>query len=143
MRPHLRRVRHAVAALMGVLLLQLTLVGAGVACTATVESARGIGLVALAGPAIDQGADGHEHPAGHAPTDATTPGDGSGSHHGQTDPDGQTRCPAATGCTTIGVVDVAVILPVATVRVDAGVVAADSAAPVSVSGAPEPPPPRA
>jgi hypothetical protein len=143
MRPALRRARHAVAALMGVLLLQLTLVGAGVACAAAVNGGADSRIAASGGSITSQGDDGHEHNAGHDPADATTPGDGSGSHHGQTNSDGGTHCPAPMGCTTVGVVDVAVTLPSATVRVAKGIVPTNATTPESVGGAPEPPPPRA
>jgi Mrp family chromosome partitioning ATPase len=131
----MRRLRHLAAVLMGVLLLQMTLLGSGLACAAVPS----------------EGGAEHAHAGAHGPPSA---GDAEHGHHDaaptrapasdrQGDSPGQLHCLAAMSCTTGGVAAVATALPAAEPETAHRVAALDAAAPASIVGAPEPPPPRA
>jgi len=125
----LRRFRHLAAVLLGVLLLQASLLGAGMACAVTTGAAP----ADAGGVASSHGMHGHHGPG--AP-DATDSRDQRGREHAQM------HCPAAMTCATFGVAGVVTTLPAAVLVPPAQIAALDSAPPESVSGAPEPPPPR-
>lgn len=141
------RLRHFAAGLLAVLLLQVSLLGAGVTCAPWLTSAAAGGTTHA--PALDashHGGHGHHGHGGgdrshtapaaadeHASDDAPAP-----SHHG-----GQLHCATAASCAP------AALAGAVTVAAGDGVAAAgriavpDARAPASVIGAPEPPPPRA
>ncbi|HEX5830392.1 MAG TPA: hypothetical protein VFY16_05380 [Gemmatimonadaceae bacterium] len=131
----MRRLRHFAAVLVGVLLLQMTLLGTGLACAAVPPEggAEHAHAGARGAPAAGDTAHGH-HDA--APAHAPSP-----DRHG--DATGQMHCPAAMSCTTGGEAAIATALPTAELEMAHQVAALDAAAPASIVGAPEPPPPRA
>ena len=106
------------------------------ACAVTAGATHGdAGAGALASSHALHG----QHGAG-AP-EASTPG----SHQeprGQHE-HGELHCPAATTCATVGIAGVVTELPAAMLVATTQIAALNSARPASISGAPEPPPPRA
>jgi len=125
----LSRPRRALAALLGVLVLQLSLTGAGSACARDAIAAT---------PAA-----GHEHHATHDDAGARP-----GSEHAPDSGDdasrhASTHCVTATSCVVVGVAESdATAAGIADASVSRAAMR-DDALPPSVGHAPEPPPPRA
>ena len=133
----MRRLHRFAAVLMGVLLLQVSLLAAATACSPTpngMAAAEVAGGLATDGSAGGDGA--HAH---HEPRPAGEPDGGSRSRHH----DGQMHCPSAMACTAVGVAAVSVALPEGAPLLAGRALALDAIAPASITGAPEPPPPRA
>lgn len=139
----LRRLREFATALLGLLVFQLSPLGATAACLAPV----GGGIVAEATPGVadtgavhGQGAAHGLHARGPDDTPQPRPADDGAAppHH-----EGQKHCPASMACAVVAVAAVSSGLPGSGLRAAARIAAPDSAAPASVVGAPEPPPPRA
>ncbi len=123
----MRRLRRHVAALLGVLLLQVIVLGAGAPCMPAGDGP-------IPSPAMH---DGHEGHAGHE--GMAVPDDG----RGETRPgQGSSHCLVAMSCATMGPTAARTTLADDTVAVTTAIAARDDAAPASVGGAPEPPPPR-
>lgn len=136
----LHRLRRFAAALAGVLLLQLTLLGVGAAC-ATPPAGPQAGSVVAAGAHDDGHHAAHDGHAAEAPRERQAPrGPASGDappHH-----DGRLHCPSATSCAGIAIAATTAAAADPGPRRVARVGARDAERPASVVGAPEPPPPR-
>ncbi len=146
-----RRIRTFAALLFHALLLQVSVLGGGMACaSAWSDVARTSATVAAApidrahdmhaAPATHDGHDGHDaqgvarHAQGVAPNDAS----GAPSpHHGDV-----THCATTTGCAAVAVLG-PTVTPAALAAVHARAEAAPVTLPLSTRAAPEPPPPRA
>ena len=125
----MHRLRRFAALLVALLLVQLTLAGAGVACAPPADAATAAG-------AHD---DGHAaHHAAHVVADDEAPAEreAPASHH-----DGRLHCPTMLAC-AVAAVAATTALPDGGLLAEADAAAPDGVAPLSVTGAPEPPPPR-
>lgn len=139
----LRRLRGFATVLLGLLVFQLSPLGAATACLAPATA----GMVADAtlgagdaGTLHGQGAhDQHARGPGGASQQPLPSDDGTAPRHHE----GQKHCPASMACAIVAVAAVSSGLPEGGPRAVARIAAPDSAAPASVVGAPEPPPPRA
>jgi hypothetical protein len=134
------RLRRFAVALLGLLLVQLSLLGAGVACT--VPAVGGPAASAAHGSAagVAHHAGGHAHDGGDVAGADALPSDDAppSGHH-----DGRMHCPTTMACATAAIAVAASALPDGGILARAEIVAPDATAPASVVGAPEPPPPRA
>ncbi len=141
----LRRLRTFAALLFHVLLLQVSVLGGGMACAPT--WADGVGAAAAGAPAAGGAHDAHDAHAGPgasadaardaAPDAADDASGGASPHHGDV-----RHCATATGCAAVAVLG-PVVTPAALAAVHARAHAAPVALPPSTRAAPEPPPPRA
>jgi hypothetical protein len=141
----LPRLRRFAAVLLGVLALQLSLLGTRAACATTVVSGTAAAADDPAGAPASHG-DGEQGHHGAAPAAPASGGDASsGGHdadHGG-EHDGRMHCPTGMACATIGVAGDAAALPATARRPVVRVASLDATAPAPVASAPEPPPPRA
>ena len=141
-----RRLRTFAALLFHVLLLQVSVLGGGMACASAWSGAAVATRAAVAAP-VDAAHDAHAEHGAHAahavpatPAADDAPVDASGGsapHHGDV-----THCATAAGCAAVAVVGPAVT-PAALAAVHARAESVPGALPPSTRAAPEPPPPRA
>lgn len=141
------RLRRFAVALLGVLLLQVAFLGAGGACEMTPPAEAGVAGPHDGAPSMAHHVAGHahEHEPGHHARDVSVaagvpapPDHAPPPHH-----DGQLHCPSSAACATVAVAAAAVAIPDDGALVATRIGAHDGTVPASVTGAPEPPPPRA
>ena len=143
----MRRLRRFAVALLGVLLIPLTPLGAAAECGAPAGKPTagaghgGSGVLAAAASHVGAAHD-HDGHAQHAPRparDVPRPGHEPGpAHHG-----GDVPCPASTSCANVAAVDGTPDLITPGAPAAGGVTSVDGWRPASVVLPPEPPPPRA
>ena len=142
----MRCFRRFAAALLGVLLISLTPIGAAAACAAPAgQPVAGAGHagsgVPAAGAALVDAAYAHDGHTQHAPgpaRDVPRPGHEPGpTHHG-----GDVPCPASTACANVAAVDETPELIAPGAPAASGVTSVEGWRPASVVLPPEPPPPR-
>lgn len=141
----MKRFRPAIALLLHLLLLQVSVPGGGMACALAWPSAASA-AAGTAGQDADRPASAHHgghaaarsaraHAGAHASADV--PADAPSPHHGA-----PSHCPTAAGCAAVAVTEPPLL--VATVSAYHGVVEVGRVTlPRSTHPAPEPPPPRA
>ena len=133
----MHRLRRFAVALLGLLLVQLTLAGAGVACAVPTPDAAG--SVA----ATEHDASGHAH---HGTDLADAAGLASATHPDDAAPtrhhDGRLHCPSSMACASATIARAASMLPENALVAASEIAAPEDVAPASIVGAPEPPPPR-
>lgn len=132
----MHRLRHvAVVALWGALLLQVSFLGSGMACVLT--SAASKPAVAVA----SSDATGH---AGHATHGVTREEAPSRAHDtAPSQEQAPAHCPAAMTCSLHGLLATVDVSPRDDFSRASEIAVSNDAAPASLRGAPEPPPPRA
>jgi hypothetical protein len=119
--------RRLVSLLMGLLLLQMSILGTGLACET---------MIARSGSVVtEHGGAGGEH-AHHAQPGSKDTGSERTGHTGQS------SCPAAMSCSVAGIAVLSIVTFDADAAPSDAVIAVNVDTPASIAGAPEPPPPR-
>lgn len=126
----MRRLCRFASALLGVLVLQVVLLGSGAVCP---EVPAAVSEQAAGGAGGEHA--GHQ---GHGPQAPVERDDMATNPHAPVPP----HCVVAMNCSMVAVAGVSAGLPAASAASSMLVVACDDAAPASPRGAPEPPPPR-
>ena len=126
------RIRRLSGFLLGLLLVQITILGAGVSCLP--ELVAGDDATTVAAAETVDGVDGHADRHAHH-GEQESPGRGADGH----DP---THCIVSMACALASLAGREVSLAQPGLRATAGVIGANLAAPRSLRHAPEPPPPR-
>jgi hypothetical protein len=123
----MRNGRRFISLFMGLLVLQMSILGTGLAC----ETMSG-----RAGSSVAGGSGGGGEHAHHA----QLPGKDGGVEHGSHS--GQSACPAAMSCSVAGIAGPSIVTFAADAGPSDAVIAVNADTPASIAGAPEPPPPR-
>ena len=126
----MHRLRRFAAALLGVILLQVILLGSGAVCPEM--------SVAASGAASRAAGDEHAGHAGHHAGAPVQRDDAATDPHTPVPP----HCVIAMNCSMVAVAGATAGLPAADAIPTALIAALDDTAPASRRGAPEPPPPR-